>query len=490
GTGSGKTEFALYWIGSEKAFYTLPMRTSVNAMYERVKETYDSQDIGLLHSDSAFYALSTDMQGMNSDDGVTDALYRIDISKQLSMPISVSTADQIFTTAFKYEGFEKILATLCYSKLVVDEIQSYDPDIVAAILHTLVNVTKMGCKFCMITATLPKIYLDYLQEKIGDIRNLPPRFKTTARHRIKLLSRSIEDPETIDLIIALRNRHKGVLVIANTVRMAKKVKGLLSERQVPASLLHSMFTYEDRTFKEQDEKLGILKNQKGIWITTQIAEVSLNLDFDVMVTEISAIDSQIQRWGRVWRIREQEYTNQEPNIYITSSPSDNGHIYDKDLVELTEKQLCQYCSLTLSDKKEFDIVQDIFGDPALAESKYKSKFDTSIRMLEEYNFSVETKGEAQRLFRRISNVGVIPREVYDQNQKEIDEAIVGLDSRGVSRLRSLYTIRKKSVTIPYFYFKDVQCWSLDSKYRILVADMKYSFETGVELAPVSSAMFI
>jgi CRISPR-associated endonuclease/helicase Cas3 len=491
GTGSGKTEFALYWIGSEKAFYTLPMRTSVNAMYERLKKTYNSQDIGLLHSDSAFYALSSYMQGANADDGIADTLHRIDISKQLSMPISVSTADQLFTTAFKYDGYEKIFATLSYSRLVVDEIQSYDPDMVSVILNTLVNVAKIGCKFCIITATLPKMYRDYLKEKAGSTKSLQPKFNTVARHRVRLLPKSLEDSETIDHIIALSRKHKGVLVIANTVKMAKKVKSLLSERQVPASLLHSMFTYEDRTFKEQDEKQGILKNQKGIWITTQIAEVSLDIDFDVMVTEISTIDSQVQRWGRVWRGRKQEYVNSEPNIYVTSSPSDDGHIYDRDLVGLTEEKLSRPSSVRLSDMREFEIVQDIFSDPILAESKYKSKFDTSIRMLEEYDFSVETKGEAQRLFRNISNVTVIPSEVYDQNKKEIDEAVAGLGNRErIPKLNSLYTLRKKSVAIPYYYLKDIRNWFLESKYEIIVAGMKYSSETGVELAPVPSAEYV
>jgi CRISPR-associated endonuclease/helicase Cas3 len=158
GTGSGKTEFALYWIKQQKAFYTLPIRTSVNAMYERLKTTYDSNNIGLLHGDSALYALSND-PGDIEDDGIKETLRRIDISRQLSMPISVTTADQLFTTAFRYLGYEKIFATLAYSRLVIDEIQSYDPDMVAVILKTLVDLSKIGCKFCIITATLPKIIL-------------------------------------------------------------------------------------------------------------------------------------------------------------------------------------------------------------------------------------------------------------------------------------------------------------------------------------------
>ncbi len=254
-----------------------------------------------------------------------------------------------------------------------------------------------------------------------------------------------------------------------------------------------MFTYEDRDFKENDELEGILHCQKGIWITTQIAEVSLNIDFNVMVTEISSIDSQVQRWGRVWRNRGEAYTDSEPNVYVTLTASDNGHIYDKDLVRLTQYELCKWDSSLLSDNAEYTLVQTVFSDQSLEGSKYISKFYMSLRMLEKYNFCVDTKGEAQRLFRHISNITIIPSEVYFRDQKQIDDAIAIFDNRKVerfTRLKSLLLIRKKSVAVPYYYLNEIRTWSLNTDYGITIADMKYSFETGVELAPVSSASFI
>lgn len=494
GTGSGKTEFALYWIGKEKAFYTLPMRTSVNAMYERLKRTYKSENIGLLHSDSILYVLSyTGLRIGLEDDGIQEILNRLYASRQLSMPISVSTADQIFTAAFRYEGYQKIFATMSYSRLVVDEIQSYDPDMVAIILKTLVDLSKIGCKFCIITATLPKIYLDYLKANVTAIADLPRRFNANIRHRVKLLCKSIDEPETIDLIVNLNKKFENVLVITNTVKMSKKVKTLLSERNVHASLLHSMFTYEDRNSKEQilTSRRNDPSFKKGIWITTQIAEVSLDIDFDVMVTEISTIDSQVQRWGRVWRGRRTSYGTKEPNVYITTTPSDDGHIYDEDLVKLTSSVLQKNDSSPLSDQKEYELVQNVFDSRAINDSKYKYKFDMSMRMLEDYNFSVDTKGEAQRLFRHISNINVIPSEVYDDYRDEIDQAISDLDLRDNLRKQfALLAIRRKTVAVPFHYLRDIDYWSLNNKYEIIVANMRYSSETGVELAHVSSAVFV
>ncbi len=51
-TGSGKTEAALLWLNGEKGFYTLPLKVSSNAIYKRVKERYQFENIALLHSDS------------------------------------------------------------------------------------------------------------------------------------------------------------------------------------------------------------------------------------------------------------------------------------------------------------------------------------------------------------------------------------------------------------------------------------------------------
>ncbi len=490
GTGSGKTEFALYWVGNEKTFYTLPMRTSVNAMYERLKETYGSlNNVGLLHADTALYILSTAglIDVNDEDNGIVETWNRVDLSKQLSMPISVSTADQLFTSAFRYKGYEKICATLAYSKLIVDEIQSYDPAIVAIILKTLVDLSKIGCKFCIITATLPKMYLDYLNDKIVGLEIPDPIFKTTPRHRIRLLWRTIKDSDTIDLIINLNKKHGGVLVIVNTVKMAQEIKTLLTSRKIPANLLHSMFTYEDRGIKEY----CVLKRQKGIWITTQIAEVSLNIDFNVMVTEISSIDSQIQRWGRVWRNREEDYTQSDPNIYITSNPSDHGAIYDGDLIRLTFKALRKSEPQLLSDRSEYELVQEVFGDPSLDDSQYKADFDLSLRILN--TLTVDTKREAQSVFRPISNVNVIPSMVYDNYQKAIDEAADKLGDHKTGRhdkLRYISVIRNTSVSVPYHYLKEIHSWPHSMNHRIMIANMGYSYEMGADVASVPSASII
>lgn len=477
GTGQGKTEFALYWLNGSKAFYTLPIRTSVNAMYARLKKTFTFNEIGLLHSDNKLYLLQH-----SNDDGIIDPLYVANESQQMSMPISVSTADQLFTAVFRYPGYEKIYATLAYSKLIVDEIQSYNPDMAAAILKCLVDLSKIGCKFCIITATLPEIYLDYIKNNT-DIKIPDSKFSGFPRHRLKLIDDSIDSAEIITLIENLSRDYDKVLVITNTVKMSIKIKKLLDERGIGSSLLHSRFTYEDRNSKENDENSGILNTKKGLWIATQIVEVSLDIDFDVMVTEISTIDSQVQRWGRIWRKRTEEYKKDFPNIYITKNSSDNGKIYDSSIVEKTLFEIEANTKNILSDKHEYNMVQNIFNVKSMEHSDYKRKFDKSIKMLEEYDYTVESKTDAQKLFRDISDISIIPVNIYNQNKEELDESIKELNNKE-KRLQSLLNLKMKSVSIPYYAFKNIEPIMLDEKYKIKCADVKYSFDFGAELKPI------
>lgn len=153
-TGIGKTESALLWINNDKAFFTLPLRVSINAIYKRILEDMQYKDIGLLHSTSYDFLFKEEYK---------DSFEKYEISKQLSYPISLSTIDQLFTFPFKFKGYEKILATLAYSKVVIDEIQAYSPKIAAAILKGIEMIHKMGGKFMIMTATLPNILKNILK---------------------------------------------------------------------------------------------------------------------------------------------------------------------------------------------------------------------------------------------------------------------------------------------------------------------------------------
>ena len=481
GTGTGKTEFALYWLNGKKGFYTLPIRTSVNVMFERLKDIFHTQNIGLLHGESYFYALENILDKDNdySDKESVDlSIQSMEIARQLSMPITISTADQLFTAVFKYKGYEKIYATLAYSGLIVDEIQSYDPDMVAVILKGLKDISYFGGLFCLITATLPKLYLDFITKEIPNTTVLPSYYRNFKRHRIKILNYSILDFYCLQLIVDLYNNHQEVLVIVNTVKQAQLLYEQLKNK-VPVSLLHAGFIYKHRRERENGVN-GILKNQHGIWITTQIAEVSLNIDFNVMVTELSSIDSQIQRWGRIWRLRDRQYNNKNPNVYICSNkPSGIGSIYDKDLTNMTLEVLKYKDNLLLREQDELIMIQEVFSD-RIYDTKYYKKFKTSLKLLEELNYQVNTKKEAQELFRKIASINAIPYKVYNENQNLIEESLTKLSykqSNHIDKLKALFNLKLYTVPLPYYLLNEIGYKEL--KHNLILSNIGYSDDTGI-----------
>lgn len=169
-TGSGKTEAALYWLNGEKGFYTLPLKVSSNAIYKRIREEYSFKDVALLHSESLQKYIEESSDEREKDAEEKSAKEKFEKTKMFSAPLTISTVDQLFLFVYKALGTEIMAATLKYSKVIIDEIQSYEPRIVAALIYGLKTISQMGGKFAIMTATLPPVLLDFMN-KYGLIKN-------------------------------------------------------------------------------------------------------------------------------------------------------------------------------------------------------------------------------------------------------------------------------------------------------------------------------
>lgn len=151
-TGSGKTEGALLWLDEQKGFFTLPVKVSANAIYERIKNKY-LNNVAILHSDCYQFYGDDDLKRQPE---IKKGLLNYQVAKNLSYPLTVCTIDQIFKFAYKSLGSEHLLATMRYSKVIIDELQSYSPELLAIIVYSLNLINQIGGKFAIITATLPK----------------------------------------------------------------------------------------------------------------------------------------------------------------------------------------------------------------------------------------------------------------------------------------------------------------------------------------------
>ena len=159
-TESGKTEAAFMWADKSKTFYTLPLQVSINAIYDRVvnKYRYPNEKTTLLHSNAVAHLLE------NETESVEAAVEKYSVSKNLSYPVTICTVDQLFTYVYKYIGSEILLATLKYSKLIIDEIQAYSPEIIGELIYGLKLLQYAGGKFAIMTATLPPVVRDLMDE--------------------------------------------------------------------------------------------------------------------------------------------------------------------------------------------------------------------------------------------------------------------------------------------------------------------------------------
>lgn len=344
-TGVGKTEFALSWGAGRKLFFILPMRVAANSMYLRIRNLLNDIDSGLgynvalLHGEAA--QTLTHILGNNTEEIEEETRQVLELARHLSYPYIVCTADQIVPSALRFPGFERIYASMMEANVVIDEVQAYDPRAAAIITHFIQQISSLGGKVLLVTATMP----GFVEKALRDRTDMTFRrfldteygkqMKTVCRHRVVIEKYSQENPVHAEKIISEAKKGKKVLVVMNTVGSSKKiydlVRKILDEKKsnIRCILLHSHFTMEDRRKKEK-EIFSLMPNddkeEKGIGcivISTQIVEASLDIDADIMFTEITPVDSLVQRMGRVnrnrknWKqIKDSNSLGESPNVII------------------------------------------------------------------------------------------------------------------------------------------------------------------------------
>ncbi len=101
---------------------------------------------------------------------------------------------------------------------------------------------------------------------------------------------------------------KKVLIICNTVSKAQHIYQEMNKEEIKAGLLHSRFIRKHRNILEKNiMDFSNDETATGIWITTQIVEASLDIDFDILYTEMCTADSLLQRMGRCNRKGKKRY---------------------------------------------------------------------------------------------------------------------------------------------------------------------------------------
>ena len=487
-TGIGKTEGALLWVGDSKTFYTLPIKVSINAIYKRIWEEnyYDKNKFTFLHSDAKSI--------MRKDEEIDDYQLKYIETRHLIYPLTICTVDQLFYFVFKSLGTEKYAATLKYSKIIIDEIQSYTPDIISFLIFGLKVINDLGGKFCIMTATLPPIVKYFLEETIGK-ENIKiaekPFYKKDneeniiIRHKIKYEEKDFEYNEILE-----KAKNKKVLIICNTVKRSQDVYKKLKEenkQNIEINLLHSRFIFKDRKIKEKiiqnfaSTKEKRVCRHSGIWISTQIVEASLDIDFDVLYTDMCSADSLLQRMGRCYRNR--IYEKDEPNIFIYDTKVGLVTVYDKDIFEFSVEHIQEYNNQIFTEEDKQDYINKVYDIEKLKnidnENSYYKTIKKNIKDLEILPIGGIDKETAEEQFRNIQNITVIPRIFYKElNEKNIFQKYE--EAFGEDKIDIIDEIMDYTLSAP-LYFREYCIKEIKNKglEHIFISNSKYDKELGL-----------
>ena len=443
-TGMGKTEAGLLWIGNNKGFFTLPLKAAINAIYKRITGNIDnniSNKIGLLHSE----AYNEYLEMESNTNGILDIDSYYTKTKQLSMPLTICTLDQIFDFVYRYKGFELKPVTLSYSKVIIDEIQMYSPNLLAYIVYGLEYITRLGGKFAIVTATMPPFLINVLKDRGIDFKVPEPFIDSRVRHSIKVINQKINSE-------FIKNQFKDnkVLVICNTIKEAQRIYEELEEEGLNTKLFHSSFIKKDRKDKEKEIlEMGKIDNKEsGIWICTQVVEASLDIDFDVLITELSDLNGLFQRMGRCYRNREFNQTGYNCFVFDGGEKrcSGVGYFIDEDIFKLSKEALNQISGY-IDEKQKIDLINRVYTMDKIKNTQYYNDFIKSIEYLDRTYDNEMEKKEAMTRFRDINNLTIIPKSVFQENHEDINYLINKLNEKKSSNMTETQSknLRKEKI---------------------------------------------
>lgn len=470
GCGTGKTETALAST-EELAAKTkrnglligLPTQATTNAMYNRVeswlnqlsKQQQAKLELSLQHGKATLNAHAQSLPEAHNFEGQSAVVTNSWFSgkKSILMEFDVATIDHLLMMSLKQKHLFLRHLAVSGKVVVIDEIHAYDIYVSSYLRRTLIWLGAYHVPVIALSATLPakkrqdliKAYaygkfkakptpalsanelayplLTCLDGKqIKQVSDFPKAKPTTIE-----IKRLTNDDELIAQIKASLE-HGGIAgVIVNTVKRSQMLYKKLGE--MPKTLLHSSFLGPDR--ENLEEKLtkqigkGADRPEKLVVIGTQVLEQSLDIDFDVLFTDIAPIDLLIQRIGRLHRHNIQRPASLTvPRVYITGAYSlgnygTNAYIYEPYYLLKTDYFLP--AELTLPDDTA-PLIQRVYGEASDAEIA----FDNLPQIRRDLQHKIKQKTQAARRY-QIANPQ--PKKTLhgwlddDAKQADQDEAV-------------------------------------------------------------------
>lgn len=353
--GQGKTEAALaaaelmaQSCGCSGLFFALPTQATSNGIYPRVADWAvrldgkDRHSIRLAHGKAQFNQAYRGLMEGSSNVGVDEKQPLIvhtwfeGHKKALLADFVVGTIDQLLMAALRQKHVMLKHLGLAGKVVIIDEVHAYDVYMSRYLMRALEWLGAYGVPVIVLSATLPaakrqELIDAYLAGRgsraAGDSSwrqsRAYPLITWTDGDQVhsqgivqqdsqrEVLLHGIASEALVDHLQGLLVQGGCIGIIMNTVRAAQALAGQLQQRfpeDGTVELLHAAFLAPDRAEKERLllEELGkpgpeTKRPKLRIIVGTQVLEQSLDIDFDLLVTQLCPMDLLLQRIGRLHR---------------------------------------------------------------------------------------------------------------------------------------------------------------------------------------------
>jgi len=365
-TGSGKTEASLLWachnlnqLAGGKIIYLLPTMVTANSIFERCSDFFGNESTGLTHSTASFHL--EEIEDQDTMEQKRNFLF----DKTFMRPITVATVDQILTNGWNVGKWIVKELGLRQAAIIIDEIHSYDAWTLGLIVQTLKTLKSYKAKIMLMSATLPQNLIKLFQKELGNFKLIEDaELLNQSRSTYHIKDKYLEDDfDFIDNY--LKKENLKILIILNTVNQVQKIAEKIIQQDYKNVLCyHSKFINKDRNEKEaiiisHDPEI---QKRSRILVATQVVEVSLDIDYDVMFTECAPPDALVQRAGRINRRRRK---NIQSEIYIYKAKDISKIFYDQDndgLLEQTWQIFNKKSGQKLTENDLKTIVNEVYKD--------------------------------------------------------------------------------------------------------------------------------
>lgn len=401
-TGAGKTEAAMVLVhrlmsaGLAAGLYVgLPTMATANGMYQRLSKSYQTLFQGeikpsLVLAHGASKLSEAFQESVQLSEQPTDRSYQKDEKsataycnkwladsrkKALLADVGIGTIDQALLAVLPARHQSLRMLGLRNKVLLLDEVHAYDPYMRQLLSALLRSHAAQGGSVILLSATLPQQFRYQLLKAYRCGRGLHshtlqntkgyPLVTHSADHghpdehvvatrksvrRTVKIKRVAHIDAAIQLICNAVIEKQCICWIRNSIKDAREIYHQLQNNAAVSkkvTLFHSRFAMGDRQAIEQDvlHRFGrestAEQRASQILIATQVVEQSLDLDFDILISDPAPVDLIIQRAGRLQRHMRDQHGNKNDNLPKDQRSEPCLYLHTPDPEEVDNEQWLQ-----------------------------------------------------------------------------------------------------------------------------------------------------